>query len=88
MAMTRPRVVPLYLSGEDAMSAGELRQFMLEKEIPDTAELVYRGCGSHDVEFRWFEVLTPEEEVVRRREIAARQAAQEAEEADDRKAGF
>lgn len=85
--MTRPKVVPLYLS-EEPTTAASLRQLMVEKEIPDTAELVYRGCGSHDVEFRWLEPLTPEEEVVRRREIAARRAAIEAEEAEDRKAGF
>lgn len=87
MSMTRPRVVPLGLGSTD-FTADSLQDFMLKHEIPGSAALVYRGCGSHDVEFHWLEDLTPEEEVVRRREIAARRAAQEAEEAEDRKAGF
>jgi hypothetical protein len=87
MAMYKPRVFPLRLTETD-YTADSLRQFMADNEIPGSAEFVYRGCGSHDMEFHWMELLSPEDEQAERERRAALRAATEARERQDRELGF
>lgn len=59
-----------------------------DNNVPQDAILEYEGCGSHNMHWTWRERMSTEQEVQIREAKAAEQARIEAEEAEDRKAGF
>lgn len=73
---------------EDGPTLDEIVAQAKREKVPGTARLSYQGCGSHWVAWHWRERLTPEEEDRAFAEAAAERLRIEAEEADDRRAGF